>query len=446
MNSFSNMARPRAARSFFITVSALLLVLFAVSLRVSSTTLAAPEKTRHATVIVQFDDIEIAAREITFEKKMTNGIDALKLTGFAVVTTETQFGTAVCAVGGIGQPADDCFGDLQGRFWSYNYWDGTQWVAYPVGAGSSQVADNGIEGWRWGEYLAPLKPATPILAAVKSLNWLNKQQSATDGGYGSAGSTTNTQLAIGANDLKANKWQRSSTAPSLQTFQTANAKKYAKMGAAEAGKLAIAISGSSSCFPKNTKTPADYFNAGTGVYGDGTGRQAFGILGTVALAQTVPANAVTYLKSLQQGNGGWEWQPTWGTDVNSTALAIEALIAAGEANNSPAVTDALAYLSAAQNTDGGFPYDPAAVSHPSDGDSTAWAVQALIAAGEIPTAMSWTPNAANPIEYLMSLQLNNGSFQWQAGQGTNLLATQQIIPALLGRPYVFKARAYKECK
>src|SRR5205823_6603406 len=156
---------------------------------------------------------------------------------------------------------------------------------------------------------------------------------------------------------------------------------------------AVAVSGTASCFQKNSHTPADYYNSDTGVYGEGAGHQAWSILGTVALAQSVPANAVTYLKGLQQGNGGFEWEPGWGTDTNSTALAIQALLAAGEANNSTAVVNAVAYLATAQNNDGGFNYDPAAVSHPSDGNSTSWVVQALVAAGQDPTSGTWTKDA-----------------------------------------------------
>lgn len=440
MNSFSTKLRPLA-----IGMSALLLILFAVSFHFSSTVLAAPDKTRTATEIIQFDDIDVAAREITFDTKKISGLDALKLSGFKVVTTVTQFGTAVCAINGVGQPADNCFGDPDGKFWAYSYWDGSTWQSYSVGADSSSIGSNAIEGWRWGVYLAPQKPAPPILSAFKGLKWLGRQQSLTDGGYGNADGTTDAQLAIGANDFAANKWKRTDTSPTLQAFQKLNSRKYSKSGASSAGKLAVAVSGSSSCFQQNSRTPADYYNSDTGVYKEGAGHQAWSILGTVALAQSVPANAVTYLKSLQQGNGGFEWQPGWGTDTNSTAIAIQALLGAGEANDSPAITNAVAYLATAQNSDGGFAYDPSAVSHPSDGDSTAWVVQSLIAAGENPTSEDWTKDAT-PIAYLQSLQLGNGSFQWQAGGGANLLATEQIIAALLGRPLVLKAHAEKVCK
>lgn len=447
MQSQTCMPRLRFGRVTALVCGTLFIFLFAAVLSSPTIpTFAAPEQIRRANVIVQFDDFDIAAREITFTKKKISGLTALELTGFKVVTTTTSFGVAVCAIEGVGMPADNCFGDPEGRFWSYNYWDGSAWQPYSVGAGDSKIGDGAIEGWRWGQFGATLKDVPPILAAQKALKWLQKQQSATDGGYGSPSSTVESQLAIGANDYRAKDWRRNPTAPSLLDYQKSNANQYAKTGAAAAGKLAVAQIGSKACFPQKTKTPDDYYNASTGAYATEAGPQAWAMLGAAALGQTIPPEAVNYLKSLQQSNGGWEWSSGWGTDTNTTALALQALIAAGEANTSPAITNGLAYLASAQNTDGGFPYDPdSSFGTASDANSTAYVIQALLATGENPTSGEWTKND-NPIGFLQSLQLPNGSFEWQAGTGANLLATQQAIPALLGRPYPLRVGSFKACQ
>lgn len=427
------------------------IVLFVIALVASaapfpSTAFAEPEKTRAATVIAQLDDRDVLVRGITFETKQITGLEALLATGLDVVWIDTQFGPAVCAIHGVGMPADNCFGDPQGRYWSYRYWDGAAWQEYQVGAGSSVVKNGAIEGWRWGEFGSAMKDAPPILAAQHALNWLQKQQSSTDGGYGNASSSVETELALGANNLRAGKWKRQPNSPSLQNYLKQNGKEYAKTSVAAAGKFALAQVAGRSCFPKGTKLPAKFYNAGTGAYGTGTGEQTYGMLGTAAIGQTIPADAVTFLKNLQQGNGGWEWSPGWGTDTNSTALAIEALIAAGEANDSAAIVNALAYLASAQNTDGGFPYDPnSAFGTDSDANSTAYVIQALVAAGEDPTSPEWTKNT-NPIAFLMTLQKANGSFAWQAGGAANLLATQQAIAALLNSPYPIRVGAHTVCK
>jgi prenyltransferase beta subunit len=153
------------------------------------------------------------------------------------------------------------------------------------------------------------------------------------------------------------------------------------------------------------------------------------------LSETIPSGAVDQLKSTINVDGGWGWV-AGSSDTNGTALALQALVAAGESLSATEVISGLAYLDAAQNSDGGFPYDPASLTTTeSDANSTAYVVQALMATSQDPFTGTWLISDTHPISYLLSLQLANGSFEWQAGSGTNQLATQQAIPALLGRPY-----------
>jgi squalene cyclase len=177
------------------------------------------------------------------------------------------------------------------------------------------------------------------------------------------------------------------------------------------------------------------------------------MLGTVALSQPVPAPAALYLKDRQQPDGGWEWDAGFGADSNTTALAVQALLAAGEAASSTAVVDALSYLEAAQNDDAGFPYDPdSAWGTASDANSTALVLQALLAAGQAPAGARWTAytggiTPTNPISYLLGVQLADGSFAWQAGvPGDRQAATRQVIPALLGRSLPLQAAALEPCR
>jgi prenyltransferase beta subunit len=189
--------------------------------------------------------------------------------------------------------------------------------------------------------------------------------------------------------------------------------------------------------------PISYYHASTGAYSStnpfdtGTGAHAWGMLGTAALSQTVPPSANQYLKDLQKANGGWEWDIGFGTDTNSTALAVQALVASGEPTTSLVILDALTYLKSTQNiADGGFPYNPDGGwpgAENSDTNSTAYVVQALLAAGQDPTTGTWVVASSDPISYLLSMQLPDGSFEWQTGFGSDLLGTRQAIPALLGR-------------
>ena len=85
-------------------------------------------------------------------------------------------------------------------------------------------------------------------------------------------------------------------------------------------------------------------------------------------------------------------------------MAIQARIAAGETIAPPAAANGLACLLSVQNTDGGFPYDPA-FDPDSDTNSTAYVVQAILAAREDPAAGRWKTAASDPIEYLLSMQV-----------------------------------------
>jgi hypothetical protein len=140
--------------------------------------------------------------------------------------------------------------------------------------------------------------------------------------------------------------------------------------------------------------------------------------------------------------GGWEWAAGWGADTNSTALAIQALVAASEPVSATSVVCGLAYLAGAQNGDGGFPYAPGGASAT---NSTAYVVQAIIAAGQDPSGPVWTISNTTPISYLLTMQLADGSFAWQPGTGSNQLATTQAIPALLGQAHPAQQREIAAC-
>jgi hypothetical protein len=59
-------------------------------------------------------------------------------------------GKAVCQLDGVGPNGDDCFAQSP-SFWGYWHGDGGNgWDWASQGAGSSSVADGGMDGWSWG--------------------------------------------------------------------------------------------------------------------------------------------------------------------------------------------------------------------------------------------------------------------------------------------------------
>jgi len=410
------------------SLTALLLVLMLAQ----SAPAAGAATPNQATLIIQFDAEAQMVRTVDFNAPIS-GLKALELSSVEFITQSFSFGDAVCSIAGVGCPAEDCF--CSSNYWSYWYWDGADWQSYPIGAASSVISQTGaIEGWRWGEFGATLLPITATVQAQRALEWLAPRQTIT-GDFGGVGVTVETVLALGANRQRNEHANR---------YLAATGAAYTRSSAAAAGKLAVVLAGADACLPAGALTPAGYYSPTLGAYSAQSGVNAWAILGSAAIGEPVVPAAVAALHANIQPAGGWEWAPGWGVDTNATALALQALVATGEPITSSAVISGLAYLASVQNADGGFPYagGDGAVS---DVNSTAYVVQALIAAGEEPRAPRWTASGGNPFDYLATMQLGDGSFEWQAGTGANLLATQQAIPALLGRPFPVQRQPLAGC-
>ncbi|HYB46337.1 MAG TPA: squalene--hopene cyclase, partial [Streptosporangiaceae bacterium] len=97
---------------------------------------------------------------------------------------------------------------------------------------------------------------------------------------------------------------------------------------------------------------------------------------------------VTWLLRAQEADGSWFGR--WGANyVYGTGAAVPALIAAGVRPSKPAIRRAVAWLEAHQNDDGGWGEDLRSYDDPalagrgaSTASQTAWALLALLAAGE----------------------------------------------------------------
>ena len=396
-----------------------------------------------AYVVVRFGDNDAIVREIPFTQPITAHI-ALERAGLNPVVADNGF---LCRIGDLGQARPDGSGCDNGtRYWGTYYWGGDAWKFRMVGVDQAVISQTGhVEGFSWSDpgYAGVEPPHAPALVSAKEgLDWLHEQQKA-DGSFGSVNYTAEVLMAVSANKLDASTWRSS---PSLLANVLSNGEEFASLNSAGAGKLAVALAAQESCWPIGAMKPLSHYHPTSGTFSTDTLYQAWGILGTAALSDTAPISAVESLKENQQPNGGWELFAGFGADTNSTALAIEALVAAGEPVTSTSIVSGLNYLENAQNVDGGFPYSPdSPYGTDSDTNSTAYVVQALFAAGEDPLSGQWAISETNPISYLLSMQLPNGSFEWQDGFGANQIATQQAIPALLHRSLPMMIDALESC-
>ena len=164
---------------------------------------------------------------------------------------------------------------------------------------------------------------------------------------------------------------------------------------------------------------------------------AFAILALRAAGEgassPVISSAAHWLSAQQNRDGGFNFGVKGGeSDVDDTGAAMEALVAAGGSVRNGGHVElelerATKYLRSAQNGDGGFPQ---MTGEESNAQSTAWAVQGLIAAG---TLGDFT-GSRSPIAYLEGLVAPNGSVDYAKGNAqTPVWVTAEVVPALAGR-------------
>jgi hypothetical protein len=306
-----------------------------------------------------------------------------------------------------------------------------------------------------GLLAARAQSATPATAAVASDTaraiaaasaWLQAQQAPSGGfpGYSSEvdpGTTTDAVIALYA--AEASDPDAAAVLGAAVRYLETNGAGYAATGPGQAAKLALAaVAGGKdarhfagldlvAAMTATTGTPVPAAIAG--VYGDDLYDHALVLLALAAAGETVPDAALEPLRATQTESGGWAFDgaadPT-AADSNTTALAIQALVATGHGDD-PMIDRGLAFLATLRaSDDSGFAYGPADPLV-ADGNSTALVIQALIAAGADPSSAEW----GNAPAALARLQTPSGGVRYMASDDdANLLATLQAIPALAGLP------------
>jgi squalene-hopene/tetraprenyl-beta-curcumene cyclase len=128
---------------------------------------------------------------------------------------------------------------------------------------------------------------------------------------------------------------------------------------------------------------------------------------------------VAWLRSEQEADGSWFGR--WGVNyVYGTGAALPGLIAAGVARNDPSIRRAVGFLERHQNEDGGWGEDIRSYDDPawrgrgtSTASQTAWAIMALVAAGE-----ARSEACVAGVEFLCRTQLEDGGWEEPYFTGT----------------------------
>lgn len=151
-----------------------------------------------------------------------------------------------------------------------------------------------------------------------------------------------------------------------------------------------------------------------------------------ASSSAVVRAAAAWLEHEQNSDGGFSFGRRGDpSDVDDTAAALEALLAAG-VHDGRLVSGAVRYLEGAENPDGGFPQEAGGESN---AQSSAWAVQALVAAGA-PIGMSGAAGANTPIGYLERSVQADGSVRYSVESAqTPVWVTAEALAAFAAEPF-----------
>jgi hypothetical protein len=152
--------------------------------------------------------------------------------------------------------------------------------------------------------------------------------------------------------------------------------------------------------------------------------------------------AAGWLTRQQDSDGGFGFGKRGsGSDVDDTAAVLQALVdSTGPSRpgrrrptgirSGASLTRGATFLIRAQNSDGGYPQEPGGESN---AQSTAWAVQGLLAAGRNPATVTHK-GSRSPVGYLESLLAPNGSVRYsRTGAQTPVWVTAQALTALAGK-------------
>jgi hypothetical protein len=149
--------------------------------------------------------------------------------------------------------------------------------------------------------------------------------------------------------------------------------------------------------------------------------QALAILGLAAHGDAVPVPAIEYLIQSQMEDA--TWSNGFGSDPDTTALVVIALLASGQIDREhQSIQNALQYFRETQLENAGW--RPIWDSSMINVDSTGWITLALISAGE--DLEDWQVNGSTPQDALRSVIKPDGSI------GDGFINVYSTVEALLG--------------
>ena len=203
---------------------------------------------------------------------------------------------------------------------------------------------------------------------------------------------------------------------------------YTNTGTGQAAKLVLAlVAAGSEELEIGGVAPLDLLEGGqdaeTGMYGTGIFDHAYVLMALAASGSEIPADTIDFLATVQANNGGFAWDGSTDetmVDSNTTAMVVQAMVAAGVPTDDPVLAGAVGYLRTVITSQGAS----YSVGAEADANSTALVAQALQAVGDDVTHL---------ITALAHFQNTSGAWHWMHNDpADNLFSTVQVIPAAAG--------------
>lgn len=285
-------------------------------------------------------------------------------------------------------------------------------------------------------------PAARAASLGRELGYLASAQNP-DGGYGATTSQHSSELytgwvAMGLAAAGRNPAGVRRNGHSLLDSLRGEASTLANLGDVERTVLAARACGASAYSFAGRNLVAEVLRAGGG---DGSFERqvnlsAFAVFALRAVGHSASfgplRKAAGWIERQQNGDGGFGFGARGSrSDVDDTGAALQALAVAG-ARNRGVLSRAVGYVARSQGADGGLPQQ---YGGESNAQSTAWAVQGLIAAGVNPASVR-RKGSRSPVAYLESLIAPDGSVRYsRTSAQTPAWVTAQALIALAGKTF-----------
>ncbi len=105
-------------------------------------------------LVVAYGNGLVDTRCVSFSEEEITGYDVLQRADLPLEVSYSSMGAAICKIGNVGCPADDCFCDSPPNFWSYWHLKDGKWAFSQLGASNYRVSNGAVEGWIWGKGLS----------------------------------------------------------------------------------------------------------------------------------------------------------------------------------------------------------------------------------------------------------------------------------------------------